>query len=310
MRYRCLSYTYCGFGSPTQSGANSLAITQCLREGVRILVDSGAHSFHNVLQRGKGLGKGLSKAQRRSAVEDAVDDHMRRYAEFIRWAYVNGRIFDAYVTLDAFKDCPWIYKTTQRFQKEHSIRPIPVYHGDQSIDWIKRYIDDGHKMIGISILRVGRNSKEALYRYFEKAVDYCYSKGIQTHGFAITGQLAFSLPWTSVDSMTYLSAAKNGKILFIDPSKRQAQVHITDRYTPSVAYGNRHGLVPSASRELRDYVERHGFDFDLCRRSDGKGSTERMLLNAKIMCDVFKAHTKTRKEYKRWDSVLNSLSIA
>lgn len=47
-KFRCFSFAYCGFGSPLMQGRHATALDYCLQNGVRVFMDSGAHSFHKL----------------------------------------------------------------------------------------------------------------------------------------------------------------------------------------------------------------------------------------------------------------------
>lgn len=300
-RYRCFSFAYCGYGSPLISGRHMRALDQCLDLGVHIFMDSGAHSFHNMIYRGKTLGASVSLVDRRQAIMETAKPFLANYAKYIRWCYQQKKHFDFYVTLDTDRDCQTVWDCTKQLEGM-GIHPVPVYHGDQPIEWVQRYIDAGHKIIGVGISRVGKESLIGVRRYYDTVIDYCTKRSVACHGFAVTGDIMWEYPWYSADSTTWLKAAAYGKILDIRPEKqRTALIHVSNKYSSSTAYGQFQNLAPSVRKHIRDEVERRGFDLDRVQREIPYRAT----YNAKVLVDAVEAHTrKQHKDFTTWKPVI------
>lgn len=300
IRHRCFSYAYCGGTSPLAHKKHIHYLDLLLKFGTRIFMDSGAHSLHRMLRSGKTLAKGIAKEDRLEFVEHLTDEYIDAYAEYIRWTYASGKRFDFHVTLDAQRNCSLIYKITKKLYTL-GIYPIPVYHGDDSLDWVRRYIDDGHKLLGVGISRKGIKGREAEHRYYSSLFELTEKYGIQCHGFAVTGAKMFTYPWYSVDSATYIKAATFGKILTFTPEKyRLAQVHISDNYSDMTSYGNISALSSGALKHVKRMVEDNGFDFEVLK----KDSLYRIMYNALVMNCAVKENTKHKVEFATWGSLV------
>lgn len=286
-RFRCLSYAYAGPNSPMFMRRYLDSIETFRKNKVRVMLDSGAHSFHKMMMFGSNLSEDFSKEQREAEVTKTVDYFIGAYVDYVKVCYQDNILFDWYVTLDYRKHCPTIYKVTQQLMKR-GIWPVPAYHGDQDILWLKRYISDGHKLVGIGMEHLGKRTPDAKRRYYDQVFNLCVAKGVSCHGFALTGDLMFQYPWYSCDSTTYLKAAAYGKILDIIPEKqRVALIHITPNFCKALSFDN---LCKSVRKQIRNSVEAKGYDFDKLRES----LFYRAMYNAEITLAAVRKHMERK----------------
>lgn len=300
--FRCFSFAYCGFGSPLFQGRHASALDNCLSNGVRVFLDSGAHSFHK-LRYYDSHSKGLTSAEKMKKADQLTETFLVAFAKYTRHCYVSERRFDFVVTFDHEKSCPVIFEVTKRLKEQLGIWPIPAYHGDQGIQWVHKYADLGHKLIGVGLHRIGKNTKDTLRRYYSSVLHTCDKLGMKCHGFAVTGDIMFDpdFPFYSVDSTSYLKAAAYGKILDIRPEKqRVALIHVSKTYCKSSQYGTIDALSPETAKYLRDQVESRGFDFDKVRSNQAA----RTLYNAKVTVEAI-SNTVKRKATEPWKHVFN-----
>lgn len=100
--------------------------------------------------------------------------------------------------------------------KKAGLRPMPVYHQHESLNWLARMIEDGEQYIGLSSAKDlwAKQQREWLDEMFSLLTD---SKGrplIRTHGFGITNpDLVKRYPWYTVDSTTWSLCAGYGQII-------------------------------------------------------------------------------------------------
>jgi hypothetical protein len=303
IRSRCFSYAYCGITSPLYHDRHGRYLGWFLRRGQRVFLDSGAHSLHRMLRSGKTLAKRIKvdKEDRKLFVEHLTKEFINRYAEYVRWCYASGMKFDFWVTLDAQKNCGIIYQITKQLEKLIGVVPISVYHGDDSLDWVKRYIDDGHKILGIGIDGKRIKGKEARHRYYSEVHELAAKYDIALHGFAMTGDRMLAYPWYSVDSATHIKAASFGKILTIMPERQRiAQVHVSEHYSEMTAYGCFSALSKNAQQGIINIVEANGFVFDEIRKS----LNARIMYNARILQQAVEMHTKQKTIFKNWEALV------
>lgn len=277
----------------------------------KVLLDSGAHSFHMLAARGKAGGKffdrdlvkKLHKTDRVKYMKTLMEDFAKKYAKFITKCDRNNVKFDSYITTDFVQSCPDIYARTAHLQ-ELGCRPIPVYHGDASLDWVRKYIDEGHKLLCVGTSRVGKRGRDNIRRYYSTIFELTEKAGVACHGLAITGDLMFEFPWYSVDSTSWMKAAAYGHIVRLDPDLKQrlALVHISNSNAPTVSYGTIDAMSPKVIQAIKEEVEEKGFDFKLLRSS----LNERALYNTKVFMDAIEKHTQMIKgtRWKSWKNVL------
>jgi hypothetical protein len=261
-RYRCFSYAYCGRPSPLYQRRHKNAMEWCLEHGVDIMMDSGAHSFHTLVSRGQSVTFNIKGKQ--------IDlrQFMQDYADFVK-QYSDKKSksqFHWYVTLDYKRECPVIWEATKML-RDFGIRPVPVYHGDSSLDWLRRYIDAGHKLIGVGIHRQGtKRGRDGVRSYYDSIFDLTERQKVACHGFAVTGDYMFQYPWYSVDSTTWLKAAAFGKIIQIVPDRhRVALVHVSNRFAASTGYGTLDQFQGNVAKSVQFEIESFGFDFERVR---------------------------------------------
>lgn len=205
MKFRCFSYAFLGPKAPFPRTNTRLAYKWCQKKGVRLMLDSGAFSFHTT----KMLGK-----------VGSIDEYAREYGRWVVAQLEAGVKLDFYVTFDYVKHCPEVWRVTKMLQKEFKLDPTAVYHGDQSLDWFRRYVGEGHKFICVG--RVKALGSKGLRSYYERIFEEADKLGgVKLHGLMVTGQNIYRFPWYSVDSATWTRLAANGRLVTIDPARKK-----------------------------------------------------------------------------------------
>ena len=252
-RYRCFSYAYvCPKGFYYQKKmAEAIGIAE--KNGMGIMMDSAAHSFHKLT-----IG-GLRKQNGKWSMKDfdkLKDETIGQYARFVK---KQGKNWDFSVTFDYVKDCPTIYKMTEQL-KSLGVNTVPVYHGDQPIDWLRRYCEEGHKLVCIGSIR--RNNKY-MRQYFDRCFNMAAKYNVLLHGLAVTSLTGmFSFPWYSVDSATWAKVAAYGCIMCTSESVNDTfgYLHMTDKRHGQNRALEYHELSPVQKKELEIEVNKNGFD--------------------------------------------------
>jgi hypothetical protein len=286
VRHRCLSYAYCGTDTGLFSQENRKALDFCMTHGVRVFLDSGAHTFHNVFFKGKKLPNLPSGVDKLTAIKMLVAGYVERYAKFVCDYQAKYGRFAFYVNFDYEKGCAAIFRVLRDLYRL-GIRPIPVYHGNETLEWMERYIDDGHKLIGISWSHATQGGN---YRrqYYDRVFNLAAKHNVYLHGFAQTGRAAFAYPWYSVDSSSWLKVAAFGSIVDTVPTAngrlRLRVLHVSD-VMANAGKANAFALknLPKpVLRDLEDRVAKKGFELrQLCT-----SLTQRGLYNAKTFVDI------------------------
>lgn len=229
----------------------------------RRFLDSGAFSF-------------LSSAANADAIN--VDEYLNRYVTWVKSAPIP---LDFYVTFDYKIRSALIYEITADLNKR-GIKPTVVYHGDAGIDWLKKYIDLGHKFICLSKRNFLLN-KTGLLKFYDQAFNLGEKHNVRFHGLACgIGAEIWDYPWWSVDASTIARTANLGGLLLLRPSTMRA-------HTLSIAANS-----PYASKtgpEIMKYATEWGLSLSELQTD----SYKRIFFNAKMVGEV----QKLRKA-KKW----------
>lgn len=300
---RCFSFAYTGTESPVYAKVQADALHECMEKGYRIFLDSGGHTFHNFRYKDWGRKKlglqDMARADRVQALDKIMRHFLVAYAAYVKKCYAAGYTFDFYVTFDAERRCELIRELTDQLF-DLGIHPVPVYHGDASLDYVRRYIDEGHQLIGVGTSFEGKRNKIGRQRYYASVIELCDKHKVKCHGFAITGDMMFQFPWYSVDSTTWLKCAAYGKILeFLPERQRISTIHVSSRFV-NQNYGSLEQLSPEVQKYIRGKVEAQGFDWDRIRIDLGYRAT----YNAKQFNDALIVHTKKPVSVTTWKSVI------
>lgn len=252
-RFRCFSYYY--IAGPKASADDSVSAWEYCQgtKDVRVFLDSGAHTF-------------LAKTKSGAFTEAELDCYLKDYAEWIQ--RYPGR-FDFTVNFDYQKNAPEVYRVLQALRKK-GVTPIPVFHGDSSLDWIKRYADDGHKLIGLGKPSYYRSGGKFLRQsFYGKVFNLTEKLGLKCHGFAVSGSNTFYYPWYSLDSTSWLRASVRGAILYYDPDRRFLKVYHVSKEALANPGKNEaiHHLNPKVLEALKERLEKQGVDFEQLQQS-------------------------------------------
>ena len=259
---RCWSYAFvCPGGFYYRDGVWD-AYQTTVEKKIHILMDSSAHSMHEFLRRGK--------------VEQHEQFREKTFKGYVDFIKKDRRYWDAYINFDYRIHAPTVYKMQKRLEKL-GLHPIPVFHGDDGMDWLRRYIDDGHNLIGIGGAKNIRRTWEQRRFYLDQVFNMTEKAGVMCHGLAFTSlSLAFCYPWYSVDSSTWARFSAYGVVLIMEPeSHRLGPIHISPEYMAKKK-GSYNDMPPRIQKEIRRQIEESGFDFDKVRHDH----SERMVYNA------------------------------
>lgn len=181
----------------------------------RLFLDSGAFGLYS-----RYVIPKLGRADRYDwfAKEGKLTKKFRRYLdEFAVFVLEHRDGLDHYTTVDVIRN-PQLSWESIRYLENKGLKPLPVIHANTDLKWVDKYIEAGHKYIGIG--GMGRESTQQTYM---KWVDGLYKHIcprpsrlpiVKTHGFAMTSlELLLRYPWYSVDSSRWSKAAGYSSIL-------------------------------------------------------------------------------------------------
>lgn len=256
-KHRCFTYANIDIESRHHNKRVIESLAVCEKQGVSIMMDSGAASLHNIQNASRSRStRNLAKMHLDTTA--MAENIFQRYADYCKenkekWAF--------FVTLDFKKHQPTIFAMQKKFERKGLSDVTPVFHGDASIDWMNKYHDRGCKLMGISSINSARNRHSPhKFRYYLDAVFNRAAKlNMDLHGLAMTSlSILTQYPWWSVDSAAWTKTASFGSILFPNTAKNVIEnVHISNRTsTVSCSYGK---MTRKQQQEIRERVTELGF---------------------------------------------------
>lgn len=149
-----------------------------------------------------------------SALTQKVTIDIDAYAQ---WILENRRFIDTYANLDVIGDADATYKNQQYLERRYNLKPLPVFHVGEEWRYLDQYIDDGHRYIALGgmVPYVGR--PKILMPWLIRCFKTAERTGVKFHGFGMTGiEIMRSLPFYSVDSSSWLNAARHMAVILYD----------------------------------------------------------------------------------------------
>jgi len=216
-----------------------------------VLLYSGAFSFHERAR--EELPRGKQRFAERYVLElygQEIEEYLRGYLDFLkRW----GERFSGYVELDLG---PPEEKTRLRMWfHEEGLDPIPVFHQRDPFSYLIKLMEDYPYIALGAVANVPEDEvKRISARIFRRAREY----GVKLHGLGMTKiELMKRFPWYSVDSITWISSVKYGRIPWYSRKRRKLVVFGSSRQAKE---GN---LQPLGKiRMFRRELEAEGIDVD------------------------------------------------
>ncbi len=288
VRYRCFSFVYLIKEAIYFSERARIAYDYNVKRGSHIMMDSGAFSFHHFVM----------KRQNVKNIEALREKTIEQYVQFCKQHQKN---WDFAVTFDYIQDQKVIREVTKRLEGE-GCKITPVYHGESSLDNLKRWLDEGYSRIGVSTLPWRKQNHKAQQKYYDGVFRTCEPYKVKLHGFAVTSlNYMFAWPWHSVDSSSWSRTASYGAIYALDPQRGSlVSVHLSltgglksDTNTATM-------LSPQALKSVRNQVEGNGWDFDLLRRS----LAYRFIHNAYIFSHIHQYRKHVERNHTQWEPLL------
>jgi hypothetical protein len=189
------------------------------------------------------------------------------YIEFIK---KHERNLAVYANLDVIGDAEGTWHN-QEAMEEAGLSPIPVYHLGDEIKYLRRCLEYDYFCLGgmAAQNKLGANRQDFLDRCWNIICDTPDRKPInKVHGFGMTSlKLMLRYPWYSVDSTTWVTLARTGKVLIpryshgryiydenaymIEVSSRSPRRKIRQRHIDS--------YPKEKQRRILEYIESKGY---------------------------------------------------
>lgn len=220
----------------------------CLREKVGIMMDSGVFSYRKYVKKLQGLRK-------QDKLAALVDENgfLRLYVDFCKQY---GHLWDFCVTVDIDFDAKHNFRRHVQLEKM-GVRTVPVFHGDTSLDFLKRYADRGYDYICIGSTGHLRTSVQSKKAYYESVFDAGAKMGLRYHGLGITvPYIMTDYPWYSLDSSAWSQYAGYGWLVKFEPAALRLSTVAVSRKSKSHGLG----LNLKAMQRLAEELKAEGFD--------------------------------------------------
>lgn len=287
-RYRCFSFVYLDPQAIYWSSRALEAFKVNVEHGNKIMLDSGAFSFHMFALKSRNVGN----------LDNLRQKTIELYTQFCK---KNSKDIEWYVTFDYTQDCQVVWNVTKQLEK-NGLRPVSVYHGDKSTDWLKRYLDAGYSRVGISNLPSRKSDYKKTRFFLDQVFRVAEPYKVKLHGFAVTSiAMAYAYAWHSVDSSSWSRTASYGAIYALEPSRGSMtaqHISLTGGLKDSTRSSTE--LSPDALKSVKQQVEKNGFDFDLLRRS----LAYRFIYNGWIFAHLNQWKDSFRDRYVRYQHLL------
>lgn len=145
---------------------------------------------------------------------------------YIEWIKKYQDIMTIYANLDVIGDPAKTYEN-QKIMEKAGLKPIPVFHTGEPIEWLQRYIDEGYTYIGLGGMVPYSSDRKKLVSW----ISACFKtaaqskKPVKFHGFGMTSfDLMKAYPWGSCDSSSWSTSFRFGSVHLFDERKGRFQV--------------------------------------------------------------------------------------
>jgi hypothetical protein len=285
--YKIPNFPYFIDGKTHVCGTFEGAYQACLENKVGIMMDSGVFSYRNykklLIEKGKLTDKFPTQ-----------DQFIHYYVDYVKQFH---KKWDWYATVDMEWSAPKIFKW-HSYVVSLGIKPVPVFHGDASIDWLKKYHDLGHTFIALGSTKSLRASNKHWAQYLDNVFNVGVKLGLTFHGLGMTQPwMMLGYDFASVDSSWWTRSAGFGSIMqWDDVKERMSILHISPRSSEAKGQVFKQNL--SAMQRLREEVGAAGFDLDvLCN-----DFVERHIWNARTMMALLASANKRSRG--TWSSLV------
>jgi len=261
IRHRCFSFAMIEKlpGLPYYLPKLQEAYDVCRKNKIGIMFDSGVVSWRTHRATLRKLGKDISKLPDEKTFIKLYVDHVKKHRT--EWDKIGKGMDSMYFTIDLERNAEDIFQRHYRIE-DMGIKPVPVFHGDSSLDILRRYRDNGCTLIGLASWRTIRTQQKQFRAYFDACFNLGEKIGMRYHGLAMTAPwLILTYPWYSVDSSSWSRVAGYGSVMWFDETKnRMSTFHISDRHSEGKSTHAK--MNPVMMGRVKEMVESQGFDMD------------------------------------------------
>jgi len=203
-----------------------------------------------------------------SAWSKNVDIDIQEYIKFIK---ENEKYISVYANLDVINDAEGTLKN-QRIMEEAGLNPLPCFHYGDDIKYLKEYLDYDYLALGGMVPISSKDLAVWLDDLFSNHLtDKTGMPVCKIHGFGMTSlKLMMRYPWYSVDSTSWVMAARTG-VIYVPRIKNGGYIYdencwkvsISEK-SPNMKEEGKHFTTLSASKQdlIKGYVEDKGYKLE------------------------------------------------
>lgn len=283
VQYRCFSFFKLYEDSPANEPRDMQAFTASILNKRGIMLDSGAHS----LQKIHSAAAFKRKVNKGATAMIAVDTMLEAYIKFCHEWRDN---VDFYVTFDYKQEFDLTVRVTEEIRKAGLPDPVPVFHGDVDTKLIRKYLDLGYPIVGLSGLdRPERRRLREKMQYLDECfAELCDDKGkprVKIHGFAVAvPDIISAYPWWSVDTASWAYYSSYGRVIIPNFEGHGYKPIKISRDDHDAINNNCYWLLSPHERHRIDKLfEKHGYYADKFTAFKTEGIQERATWNAYML---------------------------
>lgn len=150
-----------------------------------------------------------------SAMTCGIDVDLQSY---IKWLKDNESVITIYANLDTVGDAQKTYDTQKEMERA-GLKPLPVFHTGEPMEWLQRYIDEGYTYICLGGMVPYASDRKKLIKWIGMCFDLVEKSGkdVKFHAFGMTNfEFMKAYPWASVDSSTWSTSFRFGQVHLFD----------------------------------------------------------------------------------------------
>jgi hypothetical protein len=200
-----------------------------------------------------------------SAWTQKVEIDIQEYIKFIK---EHQDCISVYANLDVIGSAEGTWKNQVTMEKA-GLKPLPVYHFKEPVEWLLRYLAKGYEYIAIGGLVGSGNIVPFLDSIFTNQL--CDQNGmpkIKVHGFGLTSlKLMLRYPWYSVDSTSWVLTGRMGSVLMpvircgkYIYDENSWKIVVSNRSPANKEAGKHYTTLSSLERKIVDrYLDEKGY---------------------------------------------------
>lgn len=153
-----------------------------------------------------------------------------------------------FANLDVIGNPEQTYQNQIYIETHHSLNPLPVFHMNENIEYLYRYLNYEYICLG------GMVKNEGLEPWLDEVFSIIYKNNphLKVHGFGLTGSLLEKYPFFSIDSSSWANGVRFANISLFNKLKNKLYDIDLTEYCASV--GVKYSKGDPITGWMRDFV--------------------------------------------------------